>query len=217
MRTYTSYLKEFTTLSGNASTTSNTTNSLDNVSWGMRSINDGIRYLATIFYFNEASFTVPGGTIAQTMDYPLPSDFESLINVTVQVGGLLWQGKESPSRKHFDLLNVVPYYNDFPQYVYIWNNRLNIWPIPATNSNVITINYKKRLTDISMDDVTETTSSKTVSITANATTVTASGPAFKNWMGMSGWVRIPYNTTDAANGDNKWYQIASVTNSTTLS
>lgn len=216
MRTKTSYEKDFATFSGNASTTSNTTNSYDNISWGMRMINDGIRYLATMFYFNETSYVVPGGSVAQQQGYQLPPDFESLVNVTIQVGGLLWQGKESPTRKHFDALNIVPFYNDFPQYVYIWDNKLNIYPIPASSSNVITINYKKRLTDLSMDDVTETTTAKTVAITTSTTTVTASGTSFKNWMGMSGWIRVPYNSTDAANGDNKWYQISSVTSGTAL-
>jgi len=216
MRTYESYTKDFATFSGNASTAANTTNSYSNIDWGMRMINDGIRYLATMFYFNERSYTVPGGTVANQQSYQLPGDFESIINFTIQIGGLLWQCKESPTRKHFDSLNIVPFYNDFPQYYYIWDNKLNIYPIPASSNNPITINYKRRIPDISMNDVTQTTASTTVSITTGANTVTAAGSAFTNWMDMSGWIRIPYTSVNATNGDNKWYQIDSVTSGTVL-
>ena len=155
MRTFTSYQKDFSTFSGNGSTTANTTNSYDNISWGMRMINDAIRYLATIFYFNETTYTVPGGTVAGQQGYNLPGDFESILNVTEQVGGILYQPVESPDRRHFDSLNVVPFNNDFPQYFYIYDGKINIWPTPASNSNVLTIHYKKRIRDISMNDVTD--------------------------------------------------------------
>ncbi len=214
MRTFTSYQKDFATFSGNGSTTSNTTNSYDNITWGMRMINDSIRYLATEFYFNEDTYTVPGGTVAQQQAYTLPSDFEQLNSLTVQVGGLLWGAKESPSRAHFNALNVIPFYNDFPQYYYIWNNQILLYPTPASSSNVLTLYYKKRIVDLSMDDVTSTTASATMAITTATTTITASSTALKNWMGQSGWLNVPHSTTDAANGDNKWYQLSSVTSGT---
>jgi hypothetical protein len=216
LRTLTNYQKDFATFTGNGSTTASTTNSYDNISWGMRMINDSIRYLATIFYFNETSYVVPGGTVAAQQGYQLPSDFEQLLNVTVKVGGLLWQAKESPSRKHFDALNVIPFNNDFPQYYYIFNGQLNLYPTPASNANVLTFNYKRRIADLGMADVDNTTNVTTISTTNGSTTVTASGATFKKWMGLSGWIQFPYSSTDTANGDNKWYQIASVESTTSM-
>ena len=180
----------------------------------MRLINDSIRYLATAFYFNEASFTTT--SVASTQGYQLPSDFEQMLNVTVSIGSLLWQAKESPSRKHWDALNVIQFNNDYPQYYYIFNGKVNIYPTPASSGNTITMNYKRRIADLSMSDVDNTTVPSTVSVTTATATVTASVATFKNWMGMSGWIQFPYSSTDAANGDNKWYQIASVTSSTVL-
>lgn len=217
MKTFTSYQKEFTTAAGNTSTTTGSTNSLDNLSWGMRMINDGIRELATIFYFNEVPYIIPGGTVANQQGYQLPADFEKIMNITVQVGGLLYQPKESPSKQHFDFLNVVPYYNDFPQFYYIFNGKVLLYPTPATSGNIATINYKKRVTDIAMDDVTDISSGKTVSVTTNTTTITASGAGvFKKWMGYNGWIQIPFGTTDASSGDGRWYKIASVTSDTVI-
>jgi hypothetical protein len=217
MKTLSTYQQEFATYSGNATTVSNTTNSLDNLSWGLRMINDNIKLLSTIFYFNEASYAIPGGSIANTNNYPLPSDFEQFINMTVQIGGLLWQPRQTLGKEQFDALNVIPSYNDYVQYWLIFANKLLIYPTPATSSNVITINYKKRVSDISMADVTQTTSSTTITATNSSTTITAAGGTpFTKWMGYSGWLQIPFSSTDASSGDNRWYQIDSVTSSTVL-
>lgn len=216
MRTFTSYQKDFATFSGNASTTANTTNSYDNISWGLRMINDSIRHLATIFYFNETSYIVPGGTVANQQGYTLPPDFESLMNATISVGGVLYQPKESPSRAHFDSLNVIPFYNDFPQYYYIFDNQILLYPTPASSSNVITLHYKKRIIDISMDDVVSTVSLTILGATNASTTITSSSSAWTAWMAYSGWLRIPFDTDGLKSGDNKWYKIDSVTSSTVL-
>lgn len=210
MRTFTNYQKDFATLSSNSSTTSNSTNSYDNITWGIRMINDSIRHLATVFYLNETTYVIPGGTVANQQGYTLPGDFESLLNCTVQVGGILYQPKESPSRRHFDALNVIPFYNDFPQFFYIYDNQILLYPTPASNSNVITLHHKKRITDISMADVT----GSDINATLNSTTVTLGSPNFLKWMSYNGWIQFPYSSVDSSSGDNRWYKINTI-NSTT--
>lgn len=203
-----SYLSDWTTLTQNASSA----NSL----LGAKLIRESIRYLATKFYFNEKSYTTT--SVAQQQNYVLPSDFEVMENVTVTVGGYIWSGTPTADRAMWDRLNLVPYYSDFVQYVFIWNGNLQIWPIPASAGNTITMNYKSRVVDPSQADVTASSSSTTVSVTTATTTVTAaSGTPFQSWMGQSGWIKIPHSTTvTATNGDNRWYQIASVTSATVL-
>lgn len=175
---------------------------------------DSMRYLTTRYYFNERTYTVPGGTISQTAFYNLPPQVKKLINVTVLIGSVLWQPKECPSKIYWDYLNSITFYQDFPSYFFVYNGQVGLFPIPASNSNVITLNYKTRIIDLSMADVTSITSSQTMGITTNTTTLTASGNVFLNWMA-GNWIRIPYSNTNAASGDNQWYQIASVTNATT--
>ncbi len=205
MRSYSNYLADWQSLTNNTATTNQTL--------GLKLINDAIRYLATKFYFNEKSYTVPGGTVAQQQAYTLPPDFEVLEDLTVQIGGYLWQPATSPSRKHFDMINLIPYYNDYPQFIYIWNGQVNIWPIPASSSNVININYKSRIVDLSQADVT----SGTVSVTTATTAVAHSGTSFASWMAQSGWLRISHSSAiDTTNGDNRWYQIASVASTSAL-
>lgn len=187
----------------------------DNLVWGIEQINDANRYLVSKYYLNEKTYLVPGGTIGQTQFYNLPPQVKKLINITVTIGSVVWQPKECPTRQDWDALNVQTFYNDFPLYFFVYNGQVGIWPIPSSNSNVITMNYKTRIVDLSMADVTQATNSTTVSITTNTTTVTASGATFLNWMANQ-WIRIPYTSTNSTSGDNQWYQIASVTDSTHL-
>lgn len=202
-----SYLSDWTTLTSNTSAA--------NSNLGAKLIREGIRYLATKYYFNEKSYTTV--TVAQQQGYAVPSDFEVMENVTVTVGGYIWSGTPTADRAMWDRLNLVPYYSDFIQYVFIWNGQLLLWPIPASADNTITMNYKSRVVDPSQADVTSTSASTTVSVTSGATTVTAAGSAFQSWMGQSGWLRIPHSTTvTSTNGDNRWYQIDSVTSATVL-
>lgn len=200
-----SYLSDWTTL------TKNTTSS--NSLLGAKLIRENIRYLATKYYFNEKSYTAT--TTAQTQGYALPPDFEVMENVTVSTGGYVWSGTPTADRAMWDRLNVVSYYSDFVQYVFIWAGQLLLWPIPSTTSNTITMNYKSRVVDPSQADVT----AGTVSITNGSTTVTGSGTSFAQWMGQSGWIKVAHSTaagTGSTNGDNRWYQIASVASATSL-
>ena len=207
MKTYSSYLTDIPRIINNSAS--------DNLLWGMEVLNDSIRYLVTKYYFNERSYTVPNGTVAQQQFYNLPPQVKKLINVTVQVGGILWQPRECPTRQYWDALNVVQYYQDFPSFFFVFNGKVGIWPTPASSSNVLTLNYKTRIPELSMADVTQTTSSQTVAITTNTTTVTASGSAFKKWMADQ-WIYLPLSSTDASSGDGQWYQIDSVTSGTVL-
>jgi hypothetical protein len=206
MISYTKYRTDFGTLSKNSSTA--------NLALGDTLINQSLRYLTGKFYFNERSYSTL--TVANQQFYPLPPQVKRLIDVTVTIGGVVWLTKPCSNREYWDSLNVITFYQDFPSFHFVYNgNEVGIWPTPASAGNTITMNYQIRTTDLSMADVTHTTASTTVSIITNTTTVTAAGSAFKAWM-VGEWIQIPPSSTDATNGDNKWYQIASVTSATVL-
>lgn len=203
MRTTTSYQNDFTNLTNNTSTA--------NTTLGLKLVNDALRYLVGTFFFNEASYTVPGGTVASQAAYTLPFNNKQVINTTVLIGGILWQPTEVATRKQYDALNVISFTNNFPQYYYIYNNQLLLWPTPAENGDTITINYKRRIRDLSAADYT----TGTLSVTSSSTTVTGSGTSWTT--NMAGrWLNIPQTASNTTSGDDEWYQISSVTNSTTL-
>lgn len=213
MKTYSNYFGT-TTLVGDIQRIINNSAS-DNLTWGIEQINDATRYLVSKYYFNERTYLVPGGTIAQTQFYNLPAQVKKIINLTVTIGSVVWQPKECPSRQYWDSLNVITFYQDFPSYFFIYNGQIGIYPIPASSSNIVTMNYKTRIVDLAMADVDQLTAPSTVSIISNTTIVTASAPTFKQWMAGQ-WIRVPFSNTDSADGDNQWYQIDTITTSTIL-
>lgn len=203
MRTYSSYLSDYQSFSQNTSATNQT--------FGMKMVNDAVRYLVGIFFFNEATYTVPGGTVSGQQGYTLPFNDKQVINTTVTVGTVLWQPRECATRKEFDALNVIPFQNPFPQYYYIYNNQLLIWPTPSEDGDTITINYKRRIKDLSAPDYT----TGTVTVTNASTAITGSGTAWTT--NMAGrWINVPQTTDNTTSGDDEWYQIASVTSATAL-
>lgn len=206
MISYTGYRTRF-----GANTKNTTTTNLD---LGSQLVNDSLRYLTGKFYFNERSYTTT--TVTNQQFYYLPPQVKRLIDVTVTIGTVRWLTKPAPNREYWDSLNTIQFYQDYPLFHFVFDgNKVGIWPTPASNGNTITMNYQIRTTDLSMADVTNVTTSQTVSATLDSKTVTASGSVFKSWMA-GNWIQLSPSSTDASNGDNKWYQIASITSGTSL-
>jgi len=149
MKSYTNYLTNIPRIINNSLS--------DNLTWGMEVVNDSIRYLVTKYYFNERSYIVPGGTVTEQQFYNLPPQVKKLINVTVKVGGVLWQPKECPTRQFWDDLNVIQYYQDFPSYFFVVDGQVGIYPTPAADENIVTLNYKTRIKDLITADYTTST------------------------------------------------------------
>lgn len=145
MLTTTSYQNQFSDLSQNTTSTNKTR--------GLQLVNQSLRYLVQKYFFNEQQYQTM--TIADQQVYTLPFDAKDVINETVLVGGILWQPLESPNRQFWDSLNTVPFDSDFPQFSYRFKaNQIQLFPIPTSNNNVLTINYKRRIKDLSAADYT---------------------------------------------------------------
>jgi len=168
-------------------------------------INDSLRYLTGKFYFNERSYTTV--TQAQQQFYNLPPQVKNLINVTVNIGSVLWTPKFAPNREYWDALNVITFYQDFPSFFYVFDGQMGLFPIPASDDNTITMNYKIRLRDLSQADY----STGTVTVTNNSATVTGAGGATFIPDMAGRWIRVT-----APSGDEQWYEIGAYVNSTTL-
>lgn len=201
MRTTTNYQADYTNLTNNTST--------DNNTLGLKLVNDAIRYLVGVFFFNER--TVTDTTVANQANYPVPYNMKQMINVTVLIGSVLYQPAEVATRKQYDALNVIPFTNDYPQFYYIYNGEMLLWPAPSSGGNTITMHYKERLRDLSVADYT----AGTVSVTTNTTTITGSGTSWTTNMA-DRWIQIPLTASNTTSGDNEWYQISSVASATSL-
>lgn len=201
MKTWTTYQNDIPRIINNSDS--------DNILWASEVINDTLRYLTQKYYFNERSFTTT--TVAQQQFYDLPYNVKKLINVTVNIGGILWIPKECPSRDYWDSLNVIQFYQDFPSFFFVYNNQVGLFPNPASSGNTITMNYKIRLRDLSVADYT----TGTVSVTSGSATVIGSGTSWYNDM-VGRWLYITPTSSNTTSGDGGWYQIESVASATSL-
>lgn len=152
MLTTTSYTSQFTDLTQNTSS--------GNQTRALQLINQSLRYLTQKYFFNEQQYQTL--TKAKQQVYTLPFDAKDIINMTVLVGGILWQPLDAPSRQFWDSLNTIPFYSDFPQFSYRFRqNQIQLFPIPTSSNDPIQINYKRRIADLSASDYTTGTLSAT--------------------------------------------------------
>lgn len=148
-------------------------------------------------------------TVANTTFVNLPYDIDLVESVFVTVGSTRHNPKPAPSRAFWDELHYSVQTSDIPQYWFIYNGQIGLWPKPASSSNVISINGKIRVIDLNTADIT----SSTITTLANGgTALTVSAGLTTQMTGW--WVRPTYSTT-ANTGDGMWYELASVTNATT--
>ncbi len=154
-------------------------------------------------------------TVASTTFVNLPYDIDQAESVFVTVSSTRYNPKPAPSRQLWDELHYSTVTSDTPEYWFVYNGQLGLWPRPSTADNVISINGKVRVVDLNRADYTTGTIT-TVATTAGVTTVTGSSVVWSTSM-IGRWIRI--TQTDAAAtlvGDGVWYEIASVPTSTTL-
>ena len=150
--------------------------------------------------------------------YPFPPNYSKLKDITITVGVLRWTMTEVKTREEWDNLNVFPYYASIPSKFFIYpggdkGGQIGIWPIPSTTGNIITYNYKFRVPDLSIEDVSGS-SGVTLSVNNGSMAVTGVGTSWAqttNQQLESRWLQI-----QQPDGDNLWYQIQSVNSATSI-
>lgn len=184
-----------------------TNNTAENAALGLQIMNLSQRNLLQKYFNNETSITL--STVAGQQAYKLPQNYSKMKDVTITVGQITYTLREVQTRVEWDLLNQYAWNAQIPWYYFIYNGYVNIFPIPSGNGNTITYNYKLRVTDLSIDD----TSVGTVAVVAGGTSVVGTGTGWNPTVGINEtrWIQIPF-----PQGDNQWYQIASVNSATSI-
>lgn len=175
--------------------------------------NDDYRHLCALrdWPWLERSRTIT--SVASQQFYALPYDCDQVRAVAFTPVGsnMVYTLGQVPDRDSWDLLNINQYTSDIPEAFFVFNGQIGIWPTPASSGSSIFITQKSRVIDLSQADYT----AGTITTVANGgLTVTGTGTAWTAAM-VGRYIRITYG--DAANlGDGLWYEIAGVTNATTL-
>lgn len=147
--------------------------------------------------------------------YNIPANISKIKNDTINVGQLRFVPAPIQTRGEWDLINFLPYNSDIPNYYFIYNGQLLIWPIPSTTGNIITFNYKARVPDLSIADYTTGTLS---GITAGSTSITGIGTTWSSIAPLNTdltYLNIQIRITTPS-GDGIWYPVSMFTSDTTL-
>lgn len=158
-------------------------------------------------------------TTVGVQDYNIPANISKIKNDTISIGQLKYQPVPVMSRQEWDLITTLPYSSDIPNYFFIYNGKLGIFPIPSTTGNIIQFNYKTRVADLSFADYS-TGHINTAGMVAGSTTVTGLATSWGTTGLYPLGVDISYYNlalrADPPYGDGIWYPIQSFTSDTVL-
>lgn len=182
---------------------------------------------STLFTNSSTAITWTGGLTASAttaiksvgvQDYTIPANVSKIKDNTLNVGQLKYVPIEIKTRQEWDLINFLPYTSDIPQYYFIYNGKLSIFPIPSTTGNIITFNYKTRVIDMNINDYT--TPGTITTMTSGSTSVTGTSTTWATTLGVPTGVDISYLNlylrADPPKGDGIWYPISQITSDTVL-
>jgi hypothetical protein len=165
------------------------------------------------YFSRKQQFTdiVDGQSIYQT-----PIDCIRIIGMTAKTAdsstGYVPPIKEIRSEFEWRQIKSQPNYNSnwIVYYYMLGNDEFEVWPTPSADiTNGFRFYYQQQDYDLSIEDITSTTTSATVTVTNGSPTVTASSGVFTPDM-----ASLRFQLTGVNN--LTWYEIVDVPNATTL-
>lgn len=148
--------------------------------------------------------------------YNIPQNISKIKDMTVTVGQLKFTPAPILTQLDWDTINFLPYTSDIPQYYYIYNGQMGIFPVPSTTGNVITFNYKLRVADMTFADYSTGTVAGTVGSTAITGTTTSWNTTAAYPLNVDLSYANLFISITPPKGDGIWYQIRKFTSDTAL-
>ena len=183
-----------------------------NLSYLDQTANDAYRHICAMkdWSFLEQLRTM--ASIGGQQFYPAPWDCSQVKELSVTVSSnITYTPKLSPSRAHWDQLNLSKFTSDVPEWYFIFGGnsgagmQIGLWPTPASSTNTINVTQKCRVVDLQFADYTTGTITATTVLSSGYTTVTGSGTGWTS--GQSGlWLQI-VPTAAGNGGDGQWYLV----------
>lgn len=150
-------------------------------------------------------------TTAATAGTALPYDCDQVREIAVTPVNQTKRYTPAPVKnaKHWDELNLTSFKSDIPEYYYVFDDSVYLWPTPVSTGNTIRVTQKTKVIDLTIADIT---SSTVVTATNGSNAVVLSGGVTPLMAGM--WIQITYNPSTTNTGDGLWYQIIGITGTT---
>lgn len=159
--------------------------------------------------FLEKTFAIT--LSASTQFKPLPISVKKVKACFVTVGSYKHPVVECESREMWDALNQSTITSDIPEYFFIFNGTIGLYPIPASNGNVLTITALRKHKTLSIADYT---TGGILTATLGSAAVVGTSSVWST--SMTGRVLSITESDIDLKGDGYWYDIASVESVTTL-
>lgn len=150
-------------------------------------------------------------TFGTTAFKPLPVDCKKVKTLYVTIGSYRHTPKECTSREMWDALNRSTYTSDIPQYYFVFQGQLGLFPTPATTGNIATVTYTRKHKDLTIADYSTGT---IATATLGSTAIVGSGTTFT--ASMVGRAIQITETNAALGGDGFWYEIDTYTSATSI-
>lgn len=175
--------------------------------------NDDYRHLCTLMDWPFLNRNRTVATTANTQSVPMPYDCDLVreISVIPASSTIRYTPQRCADRETWDVLNLRSYVSDIPEWYFVENGLIYLWPVPASSNNTVYIDQRCRVIDLSVADYTTGT---ITSIASGGTAVVGSGTSWTAQM-VGRYIRFTYSNT-ANTGDGLWYEIAAVPTSTTM-
>lgn len=141
----------------------------------------------------------------------LPQYIDRVSSVTVTAGSYTYTPDECPSREVWDQMNGTSISSDIPESWYVYGGKLALYPRQSTASNIININSKQLVKDLT---VTDYTTGGILTAVNGSATITGTGTTFTQSM-VGRWLQIAESDT-ANKGDGYWYKILSYSSATVI-
>jgi len=144
--------------------------------------------------------------------YQVPVDCLRVIGVVIAVSST-YQIPVKEIRSEFEWRQITsyPYSSNWPAYYYmIGKDEISFWPTPSQAvTDGLRFYYQQDDIDLSVDDVTNTSLSATVTVSNGRSTVTATSAVFSQEM-----IGLSFMVTGITS--KQWYEIVDVPNTSTL-
>lgn len=153
-------------------------------------------------------------TVATEQSIKLPAYTYKPQSIYVTVGSYRYTPCEVTNRDDWDRLNSTSVTSDAVTHYFVYDGAIELYPIPATSSSVVTFNARRKAKDLTIPDTSGSGVITDIATTGVVTTITQSDT---DWgTGMIGQ-HIKITSTNAAlGGDGMWYEIATVPTASTL-
>lgn len=178
-----------------------------NVTRGNRYMNMVHRNILSYWNWPFLETSATASTVASQQAYTFGYNFKRVKSVSVTVDDIVYPMKEVPDWDYWTWLNQYgsTQTSDIAQFYFVDDTEVQIYPVPASAGNTVTVIFEKQIKDLSVEDYTTGTASI---VTATSKYAIAGGSTV--------WTAAMIGRYFKFDTDDWWYKVATRTSNTAI-